>query len=611
MRATLRLLPVAGGRLTTALAAAVVVTAALPAAFALASGALVSAVEDAAGQGFDSSPGRRVLAAGAAAVLLYGAQQVSMPALRALAEAVGRRADALLRSKVMDACLAPAGIAHLEDPGVLDQVAAAQAIGTGEVTCREAVAGMAMATVRFLGGLGAAAVLVRYRWWLAAGLLVVYTALTSALTADLRRTIGALRGHARRFRRSAYFRDLALTAPAAKELRVFGLTGWVRERYSDHWAEAMEAFRRDRRHGKWIPPAAALVLLVVQGGTYAVLGRSAARGDISIGELATFVTAAAGVAGIFRIGLDDINIGYGTAPVPAALGLERTLSDPRFVLTGNRSADGLPAHGIRFEGVSFRYPGRDEEVFSGLDLEIPAGRSLAIVGHNGAGKTTLVKLLARLYDPTGGRVLVDGIDLADLDPRSWQRRLAATFQDFTHYQLAAADNVGFGDLARAGDREALEEAAARAGLIEVLARLPDGWDSVLAPDTTDGVDLSGGQWQRVALARALFALDGGAGVLVLDEPTAALDVRAEAAFYDRFLELTEGVTTVVISHRFSTVRRADRIVVVERGRVVEQGDHDQLMAAGGRYARMFRLQAAHFLEAPGRAGGDSGAGSRA
>ena len=604
VRATLRLLPRVAGRLTAFLAAGVVATAALPAAFALASGALVGSIADAAGAGFDSPAGRRVIAAGAAAAVLFGARQVSAPALRALAEALGRRLDGHLRASVMAATLTPAGVALLEDPEVLDGVAAAQAVGTGEVTGKEAVAGLAGAAVRLLGGLGSAAVLAAYRWWLAVALVVVYATLTATLTADLRRTISALRGHARRFRRSSYFRELALTAPAAKELRIFGLAGWVGERYADHWAMAMEAFRRDRRRGAWLPPAAALVLVVVQGGTYALLGRSAARGEITLGELAAFATAAAGVAAIFQVGIDDLNIGYGTAPVPAALALEGTAAEPRFHLSGDRPAEGLPAVAIRFEGVGFRYPGGGSEVFSGLDLEIAAGRSLAVVGHNGAGKTTLVKLLARLYDPTEGRIRVDGVELTEIDPTAWQRRIAAIFQDFTHYQLTLADNVGFGALERIGDRPALDEAAARAGLAGVLQGLPEGWDSVLAPDLPGGVDLSGGQWQRVALARALFGLAAGAGILVLDEPTAALDVRAEAAFYDRFLELTAGVTTVVISHRFSTVRRADRIVVVESGRVVEDGDHRSLLEADGRYARMFRLQAAHFAwsEAPGASG---------
>ncbi|HVM13812.1 MAG TPA: ATP-binding cassette domain-containing protein, partial [Egibacteraceae bacterium] len=221
---------------------------------------------------------------------------------------------------------------------------------------------------------------------------------------------------------------------------------------------------------------------------------------------------------------------------------------------------------------------------------------------NGAGKTTLVKLLARLYEPTGGRITVDGVDLRDLDPRRWQRQVAAIFQDFTRYQFSAYDNVAVGALQLAGDRRAVEHAAARAGASDIIESLPGGWDTRLSRQFTGGAGLSGGEWQRLALARALLAVAGGARVLVLDEPTAALDVRAEAEVYDRYLELTRGVTTVLISHRFSTVRRADRIVVLEGGKVVEDGSHDQLVAAGGRYAAMYELQASRFRAGNGDAG---------
>ncbi len=597
VRTTLRLLPGVNRPLTALLAGGVVVAALLPAGFALASGRLVGAIEEAGGQGLGSPAGRRVMVAGVVAVALFAGRQVAAPALRALAEAVGRRLDSHIRARVMVATLAPAGIAHLEDPDVLDEVAAAQAVGTGEITGKEAIAGITGSASRILAGLASAVVLAAYHWALALALVVVYIVMTRALTGDLRRTVNALRGHARRFRRSGYLRDLALAPEAAKEIRVFGLMSWVRDRYRDQWGEAMAAFFTERRRGRWLPPTAALLLAVTQGGTYALLGRAAARGEITVGQLTTYATAAAGVAAIFRIGIDDLNITYGTAPVPAALELEATSRRPRFHLGGALPAEGLPRQGITFSGVSFAYPGSSRVVYSGLDLHIPAGRSLAIVGSNGAGKTTLVKLLARLYDPTGGRIVVDGIDLAELDPRSWQRRIAAIFQDFVHYPLTLGENVTLGAVHGTDPGEARRRAAEQAGLAPLVDRLPGGWDTPLSAEDPGGVDLSGGQWQRVALARALFALEAGAGVLVLDEPTAALDVRAEAAFYDRFLELTAGVTTVVISHRFSTVRRADRIVVVEGGLVVEQGSHHELLATGGHYARMFRLQAEHFVTA--------------
>jgi ABC-type multidrug transport system fused ATPase/permease subunit len=209
-----------------------------------------------------------------------------------------------------------------------------------------------------------------------------------------------------------------------------------------------------------------------------------------------------------------------------------------------------------------------------------------------------VKLLARLYDPDAGRILVDGVPLAELDPASWRRRLAPVFQDFLQLEVSAYDNVAFGSLADRDDAEGVHRAGALAGAGVVIDRLPDGWQTMVSREFTGGTQLSGGEWQRLALARALFAVESGAGVLILDEPTAAMDVRGEAEVYERFLELTKGVTTIVISHRFSTVRRADRIVVVEHGRVTEDGTHDELLAAGGRYAAMYRLQASRFVEAP-------------
>jgi ATP-binding cassette, subfamily B, bacterial len=202
--------------------------------------------------------------------------------------------------------------------------------------------------------------------------------------------------------------------------------------------------------------------------------------------------------------------------------------------------------------------------------------------------------LARLYHPSAGRITVDGTDVADLDPAAWRRQLAVIFQDFARYELAAADNVGFGALALSDDRAARERAAARAGALGIIEGLPAGWGTPLSRQQPGGADLSGGEWQRVALARALLAVEAGATVLVLDEPTANLDVRAEAELFDRFLELTAGCTTLLVSHRFSTVRRAQRICVLDGGRVAELGSHDELMALGGLYSSFYGLQSARF-----------------
>jgi ATP-binding cassette, subfamily B, bacterial len=340
-----------------------------------------------------------------------------------------------------------------------------------------------------------------------------------------------------------------------------------------------------------------------------------ARGDLGFGD---------GVLGLSvvmvlspRVVPEDIHVAYGAAAVPAILEAERIAHGLAADLPGTAPARGLPQRTITFRNVSFRYPGSDVDVLRGLDLELRAGMRTALVGVNGAGKTTIVKLLCRLYEPTDGVILVDGIPLGDLAGAGWQRQLAVLFQDFVRYELSASENVGLDldavDGLLASDRDAgapvseaadVVRAAARVGADTVVDGLSDGWATTLSSRYPGGVDLSGGEWQRIAFARALLAVDRGARVLVLDEPTANLDVRAEAALYEQFLELTatsgvdEPLTTVLVSHRLSTVRRADRIVVLDGGVVVEDGTHDALVAARGLYARMFTAQAARFTDNP-------------
>jgi ATP-binding cassette, subfamily B, bacterial len=252
------------------------------------------------------------------------------------------------------------------------------------------------------------------------------------------------------------------------------------------------------------------------------------------------------------------------------------------------------ARDISLRGVSFRYGDCGPLVLDRVNLTVPVGSSTAIVGLNGAGKSTLVKILGGLYQPTEGHIYADDTPLREADLDGWRRGLAVTFQDFIRYGLSARENVAMSAITRLEDEAGIVAVLDRVGLREVISGLPYGLDTPLSRQVPGGTDLSGGQWQRLALARALFAVRHGAHLLVLDEPTAHLDARGEAEFYETFLSLTEGVTSVIISHRFSSVRRAGQILVLERGRVTERGTHTELVSAGNTYAHMFRAQASRF-----------------
>jgi ABC-type multidrug transport system fused ATPase/permease subunit len=286
--------------------------------------------------------------------------------------------------------------------------------------------------------------------------------------------------------------------------------------------------------------------------------------------------------------------------VAAVARLKAAMGRAGTITPGTRPADGMPGHHVRFRDVTFAYPAAPAHlVLDRLDLEIPAGSSLAIVGQNGAGKTTLAKLLCRLYDPQSGAIEVDGVDLKDLDLESWRRRVTAVFQDFVRFELTLRENVAPRETGGAAPGEAVNGAlddTVTAALTEAGAGGLAGLDTVLAKGYAGGTDLSGGQWQRVALARALAAVRLGAGLVLLDEPTAQLDVRGEAEIFERVLAATRSCTTILISHRFSTVRHVDRIAVVEGGAVVEFGSHEELMELRGRYWTMFSLQAKRFAE---------------
>lgn len=444
-----------------------------------------------------------------------------------------------------------------------------------------------------LVGIGSVIVLLTWRWWvpfLVAGSFAVTARATSAWIAGIHEHVWGENPIERRH--GAYARRLLVEPTAAKEIRLFGLADWLADRAGTLIAAAnVPAWRAMNRRMRPIAAAVGAMLIVI-GGAMALLAYDTYRGRVAASATTTYVLA---LLALQAFGAHDAQPGLvRVSGLLQDLGKLRVAIGLPAVTNGNEPippAVDNPCYDVVFDDVTFTYPTRDEPTLRHLSLTIPAGQSLAIVGVNGAGKSTLVKLLAGLYETNGGTVRIGG-----LDPSAVCGRVAVVFQDFVHYPLTLRDNVGFGAIDVRDDNAVLEKALTDAGGSGILSRLDNGWDTVLTGAFTDGTDLSGGQWQRVALARALTAIRAGARILALDEPTAALDVRAEADLYNRFLDVAGTVTTILVSHRLSTVRRAERIVVLDRatGAITEDGTHDELMACNGQYARMFSLQAARF-----------------
>jgi ATP-binding cassette, subfamily B, bacterial len=600
----MQLLPVAG-RVAVAAMVLNLVIGVLPLGFVVGTSEAIGRVAG-GGRGVG---GGVLLAVGLAAVSLL-LQSVLSPFQAAFTELISRRVDGACARRLMRATLAEAPVGLLEQPDVLDKMGdARRGLVEYSTTPGAAVAGLIALVARYAqlaGGVLITGVVLGP----VPALVITAAALVARFGergAQARYSLLRSRSAAAR-RKADYILDTGSSPAAAKEIRVLGTLPWWRERGDLDSGSYLRPLWRARRRIRLAPFT--VYSLVVLAGTLAVLVMlrdTADRGALHHGGLSvlglSLALQAIGIAlrfGVYFPEADD-QTQDGMRAHESMLEIERATvkqttgqRSPGRLRPGGRPAGQVPVSGIAFEKVSFAYPGSGRNVLRELDLEFPAGTSTAIVGLNGAGKTTLVKLLSRLYEPTGGRISVDGAYLEELDDRSWQRRLAVIYQDYVRYELDAAANIGLGAPEHMRDSEALERAIEWAGAAGVTAALPDGLATVLSSRYTGGVDLSGGQWQRIALARALFAVQAGASVLILDEPTAQLDVRAEVAFFDRFLELTRGLTTVVISHRFSTVRRADRIAVLDGGQITEQGSHEELMAVRGQYAELFGLQARRF-----------------
>jgi ATP-binding cassette, subfamily B, bacterial len=589
-----RLLPEACPLLTVAIVALILANAVIPAATIVATGLMIGSLSATVHAGLASPAGHRTLATLGAWAALMMLGEIEPRLLTAAAASTASRVESRVQERVIAALNRPWSIAHLESPRTADLLSQVSGLGVGAVGPGLAVSGLVTSRIpMILRCLASGALLLVYSWPMALLLFAVQVFFVRQIRRGWVADAQNLLGKTDAVRRADYYRDLAHGAGTAKEMRVLGLAGWLdarlRRESMTSLVQQWKAHRWNALGGVVAASAAGLAGLVV----YGVLAHDAASGVITIGALVIYLRAAQAIGG-WGLSNADYQIEYGCAALPALRELE-AITAGGAELAPQRLAADAPAHEIRFDAVSFAYAD-GAPVLHELSLAIPAGSSLAIVGLNGAGKTTLVKLLARLYDPTGGAISIDGVDLREVDPAAWRARIAAIFQDFLRFGLSARDNVGFGGPALLADDAALARAAEKAGVLDRIRTLPKGWETPLIRQFTDGADLSGGEWQRVALARAFMAVEAGARLLILDEPTAALDVRAEAELYDRFLDLTRGLTTILISHRFSTVRRADRICVIEAGSVLELGSHAELMALGGRYAELFTLQSQRFAE---------------
>jgi ABC-type multidrug transport system fused ATPase/permease subunit len=542
----------------------VLAQAILPALFAYEVGALIGAAD----------PTGPLIGLGTAFVLM----QILAPLHAQVGTNLGDRLATRLQDNLITAATGPAGIAHLESRRLAGELAVARDFDLG-ISGPPLALSMGLiggSLIEALAGLGQAILLATWHWW-AGALLAAAWLSTHWLLRDSsvwhRDTPEVQYAQ----RRAEYTYRLAVDPPAAKEIRLFGLSDWTVRQFVHNRRKLVDlrwqATKLRQRGVGWT-----LALLAAANGL--VFWALATDDTIGLGPRAAFAQAAIGTAAIAFGGLNWA-LPPAIEAVRATLTLTSTMAEVGDLPSGSIIPTGTT---IRFRNVRFAYPSAEKPVLDGLELTIPAGTSLAVVGLNGAGKTTLVKLICRLYDPTHGQVEADGVDLRRLDLTSWRSKVTAVFQDFIRYQLPLRDNVAPTGASTEDVQSALKATGAD------LADL----DTVLAKGYDGGTELSGGQWQRIALARALCATRQGAGIVVLDEPTAQLDIRGETEAFTRFLRETRGCTTILVSHRFGTVRQADRICVLDNGKVAELGTHDELLTANGQYRRLFDLQAARY-----------------
>ncbi|MFC5003742.1 ABC transporter ATP-binding protein [Dactylosporangium cerinum] len=577
---------VAVGRARPGLAAVAVSTtllsAAVPALFIILSGTAAGLLA----RRDDGSAGSLGLVVAAMAVVLALSQLSSMIRSDVL-EALARQMDMVLRRRLIEAVARPVGLGHLEDPRLQGRIATAHGLANRLGGPAGGLLGVTGRIQVLLTAVGCVALLAWVDPVLAAVSGTLHLVVGWWLRDNYRQLLHHLHLDPGALRRGHYLRDLLLRPGAEKETRVFGLGRWLLGLHHTEWLRVSTAAWQGRRIAWWKIAAGAVLLGAGQAAGIAVLADDWQDGAVSLAALVVGVQAGIGLLQFAAVTEWDRLAHIGWDAVDALVEVEDAVrpAGP----TGDRDPGAAPLREIELRDVSFSYPD-GTQVLHGISMTVPAGGSLAIVGRNGAGKSTLLKLLLRSHEPTSGEILVDGVPLRELDPQRWRSRLATMTQNFVRLPLTVRENVA--GPGRATDARTLAAVAAQSDLDTVLADLPHGWDTVLSPQLAGGTDLSGGQWQKVALARGLHALRTGATVLALDEPTANMDIEAERAVYDAIIDATREHTLLLVSHRFATVRRVDRIVVLDAGRIVETGDHATLIQQGGLYAQMFDAQAA-------------------
>ncbi|MFJ5309582.1 ABC transporter ATP-binding protein [Streptomyces sp. NPDC088350] len=590
MQRLLRAMRDGGGRLASVVITLTLLQSLVPAALAQATAVLLGHVQYAHREGLFGS----AIAPLAVFALLLGLGH----AIEALAEPLiflfESRIDGAHREKIIVRAVSSPTIGQLEDKRTQRLIRLAKAdpaSWTERKPGEGAVALIRMGTM-FLGVAASCAVVCQYAWWLVPVLLVPAVLRWQYMTRDYVKFVCKWRAQVPHMVRSTRLERTVTLPGEGKDIRVYGAADWIVDQCAQHLQTAYAPIWKTFSNF-WYDIVALLTVGVPMTLVFGLVANGAATGHNSVAVAAAVMAASWSI--FLSLGWNDfvltaINAGECLA---ASEELRQRLAPERGsgrVRLAQRDVPPL----IRFEEVRFQYPGTDRVVTDGLDLEIKPGELLAIVGLNGAGKSTLIKLLAGLYEPTGGRITADGVDIWDLGPGPWREQISVMFQDFVKYEFSIADNVALGYASVPFDQAVVEAAARDAGLDGLISQLPQGWDTPLARTRTGGVDLSGGQWQQVVLARAFYAVRQGAKILVLDEPTAHLDVRTEFDVFDRLGQRKGEASVVLISHRLSTVRQADRIIMLDGGRITESGTHEELLALGGKYAEMFVVQASRF-----------------